>query len=469
MANNRNAPEPIRAKILRLQSITNYLASCETMAAKVRVLLHFGHQRDLVDLALLSPFESMQELVQGLEVLFPGGKRLLAQEEDYFDNSLNIEIQESLPKFMPYSSVHCAARLDSNKGESVPVTVDDTLGSESVSSQSDELAETTDPTELEPFPGELAQEEERDMIQDKEDGGDNDPIFDHGLNLPCATNSEPGEILYCVGGASLTAHENAPRPFVSNGGRPGNVSGSEHEHGISIRQNYAPWEGPPSNRLSVIDKVNIQVEETKFHCLTQGYAGGTSSHLRIHLGRNKAISRWHPGSKIKYSIDYDSFLSGARSRDDADYALKCLQNALEVWNCLDVDIHFEFPWWVSYDHRDGVQAMSFFPIEAAQSSIPREVYIFSAAFDTELRLYMTNTFLHEVAHILGGRHEDPKGKERNDPSVQLGRPNALSVLVSGRHPRDISVHWQDIRWFHHFMRYREGHKINGLPIRNIAP
>lgn len=363
--------------------------------------------------------------------------------------------------------------------------IDNTRGSESVSSQSDELAETTDPTELEALPSELAQEEGRSMIQDTEDGGDNDPVFDHGLNLPGAANSEPGEILYCVGGASLTAHENAPGPFVSNVGRSDNVSGSEHEHGISIRQNYAPWEEPPRKRPSVSDKVNIQVEKTKFHCLTQGYAGGSSSHLRIHLGRKKTISRWRLGSKIKYSIDYDSFLSGGRSRDDADYALKCLQTALEVWNCHDIGVHFEFvephtspivfqltymsePWWVSYDHRDGVQAMSFFPIEAAQGHIPREIYIFSNAFDALFRPHMTRTFLHEVAHILGGRHENAATVERDDPSVQLGSPNNLSVLVGDRDPSLISLHWQDIRWFHNFMRYPEGHKIDGFPIHDIA-
>lgn len=98
IASNRNAPEPIHAKILRLQSITDYLVAFETMAAKVRILLHFGHQRDLVELAILSPFESVEELAQGLAVLFPGSKRLLAQEEYYFDNNLDVQTQEGLPK-----------------------------------------------------------------------------------------------------------------------------------------------------------------------------------------------------------------------------------------------------------------------------------------------------------------------------------------------------------------------------------
>ncbi|KAI0478311.1 hypothetical protein F4859DRAFT_513893 [Xylaria cf. heliscus] len=474
LVKGRDAREPIHAKVLYLQSITNRLIAFQTTTAKLCFLLHLGNQRDLVELAMLSPFESLEELAQGLELFFPKRKNLPGKNESHFVNNLDVEKQEGLPSFVPYSPAHCAPNLESTEGDNTTNTLDNAIGFESVSSQSDDPGATTDPTDLELLGSELAKEEGRDIMQDKGYNNDNDSVFNYDLNLPGATNLEPGENLYCVGGALLTPHENDPGPFTSNVVQNNKISGSDQGHPITIRQNYAPWAEPPA------------VKENKFHCLTQGYAGRGSAHLRLHRGRNKVIGRWSLGSEIKYSIDYDSFLAKGRSKDDATYALRCLQTALEVWNCLNIGVSFEFvepkassivfqlkympePWGVPLDVRYEIQAMSFFPVEVLEGRPPREVYVFDAAFDAPVRSYMTRTFLHEVAHILGGRHEDAATTEKDDPSVQLGSPNDLSVLATNRHPSLISLHWQDIRWFHDFMRLPEGHKINGFPICDIAP
>jgi hypothetical protein len=73
--------------------MTNYLASFKTMDMKVRVLLRFGNRGDLVELALLFPFQSLEELVQGLESFFPGSKNLVARDEDRLANNPDLEAQ----------------------------------------------------------------------------------------------------------------------------------------------------------------------------------------------------------------------------------------------------------------------------------------------------------------------------------------------------------------------------------------
>jgi hypothetical protein len=118
--------------------------------------------------------------------------------------------------------------------------------------------------------------------------------------------------------------------------------------------------------------------------------------------------------------------------------------------------------------RRRVFAQSFFPIERVEDR-PCELYVFNAAFSTAVRPHMMRIFLHEAAHILGGRHENAATAERNEPSVQLGPRNHLSVLATDRHPSTISLHSLDIEWFREFMILPEGYKIDGFPICDIAP
>ncbi|KAI1427218.1 hypothetical protein F5Y12DRAFT_178385 [Xylaria sp. FL1777] len=360
---------------------------------------------------------------------------------------------------------------------------DSTVGSDSISSQSDE---TTDPTEFELFPGESAQTEGQKLIRDEEHNGDGDSVFNSNMDPLSAANSDPDELLLCVG-AKLIAQEDTEPPFPSTVSHPADSPGSRDGHAITVRENYAPWDEPPREESSVSSKTESTLDNTKFLCLTQGYVGRDSCDLHLHRGYNRFIGRWKQGSVIKYSIDYESFSANGRSDCDACYALKSLQNAVELWNCVDIGVKFEFvepntgpiifklkykhePEGGSPDTRHLVLARSFFPVDAVPPrSRPCKLYVYASSFDTSFRPYMMRTFLHESAHILGGRHQNADKNESGLPCVLLGSPNDMSVLATYCHPRNISLHWQDIKLFHDFMGFPKEHNIDGFPIRDIDP
>lgn len=85
---------------------------------------------------------------------------------------------------------------------------------------------------------------------------------------------------------------------------------------------------------------------------------------------------------------------------------------------------------------------------------------------------MTNIFLHEAAHILGGRHENAATIEHFDLSVELGSPNPLSILdpfPSLKAVAQMQLHPKDIQRFHEFMTFPEGHNLSGFPIHDVIP
>ncbi|KAJ2994666.1 hypothetical protein NUW58_g1494 [Xylaria curta] len=487
LLNNPDTHESIHEKIWRLRYITARLSLFDDIHAQSCFLVHIGNQRDLVEFAMLSPFESVEDLARGLETLFPEGSGSRTKDEDHFDSNHDSQARKVASKLVPDSRAHRVVECEYTHEDGTAATANNYFDSDSSSSESEELEHTTDPTELEPLSSERSQEWTEDITRENENKKYDKVGLNHTITTPNTETSEPGELLFCVGGASVATQEDVQEPFAGNVGQSDDFSSSGHTPAITIRQNYAPWDEPPREGSRISRMANPALEQTGYHCLTQGYAGRGSSHLRLHRGRSKVVGRWALGSEIKYSIDYKSFLSKGRSRDDADYALRSLQTALEVWNCHDVGIKFQYvepktspivfhlkyrrePWNAPHDVRHSSLAMSFFPVDTeATDRHPCSLYVFSAAFDISLRPHMMRAFLHKGAHILGGRHEDAATAERDDPSVQIGGPNNLSVLVTNRDPSAISLHWQDIKWFHEFMRLPEGHKLNGYPICDITP
>ncbi|GAW23351.1 hypothetical protein ANO14919_129080 [Xylariales sp. No.14919] len=348
----------------------------------------------------------------------------------------------------------------------------------SISSLGDEPGPSTDPTELEQ-PG---QEEKQTTFRDKDPCDGVNSVFNHAVDSLSAAKTEPGELLYCVGGGSLAEEGSRQGLLAGYVSHSDGAPGSDNGHCITIRQNYASWTEPLEEQSSGDSKIN-PLEDVKFYCLTQGSTGRGSTHLRLHINGNRTISRWRLGSEIKYTIDYDSFLAKGRSKADADHALRSLQDALAVWSAFEIGVRFKFiepntgpiTFELRYDReplygpanlRSSVLAASFFPVHKVSNL---ELCVYDISFDPSLRPHMTKTFLHEVAHILGGRHEDAAEAEQDEPSVQLGLPNKDSVLVTDRHPSAIRLHWKDIRWFQEFMAFPEGHVVGGFPVSSITP
>ncbi|KAI1162170.1 hypothetical protein F5B18DRAFT_409172 [Nemania serpens] len=424
----------------------------KTVDANASSVLRIDSQEYLPEAASMTPPVLPEQPAQELEQFYPGSKRLLTiHDAGRFDNSPVVQIQQSLQEFVPYSPEQSAAELDSDERDS-------TTGSESVSTRSN----------------------------DDKCGDEDRAVINNGPHPPSTVESGSDEIPYGVGGVSHTTPGNTPGQCTSDVNHMSDPPCPDRGHSITISQNYAPWDEITRNHSNVGNETETTTEKIKYHCLTQGCVGRDSRLLRIHRGHIKHIGRWRFGSTIKFSIDYNSFVSNGRTKEDADYALRLFQTATEVWNCHNIGVDFKFeetntspvvfqlkytpePWGVQPHDRDGIQAMSFFPVDCVNRRLPLEVYVFRAAFNSLVRPAMTRTFLHEVAHILGGRHEDAATMERDEPSVQLGFPNNLSVLTNDRSPSSISLHWKDVKWFSDFMRFPPGHRIDGYSIVDIVP
>ncbi|KAJ8128088.1 hypothetical protein O1611_g5549 [Lasiodiplodia mahajangana] len=314
-----------------------------------------------------------------------------------------------------------------------------------ISGQGDEIC----PSELKLLLGESAQEEGQAIARDEGYDDNSNITFNETTSLLNSAKPEPSDLLHSIR-SELTSQENRKGLFHSN---------------ASYHQNYAHFE-----------------ELLDYHCFTQARIEAGSSDLYLHTGNDKLIYRWKRGSTILYSVDYKSF-KRSDGAIDADYALECLETALGKWNAYEIGVKFNFvppetdgiTFNLSYkpmssyaDTNLRVFARAFFPADAYMRTTPRKLYIFGVSFDAEYRQDIMRIFLHEAAHILGGRHSNAATAETSEPCVLLGATNDTSVLDSGR-PGAISLYPHDVDSFRQFMNLPNGTSLGGCRIHDIVP
>ncbi|TRX89115.1 hypothetical protein FHL15_010032 [Xylaria flabelliformis] len=382
-----------------------------------------------------------------------------------------------------FPSIQHAAELESSERGSFTIAADSAVESESLSSQSDE---TTSPTESELAFDKPTHNDGQERLWDEEHGRDDNSVVNYTLDPLSAAEPKLSELL-CGVGASLAAPKNTQGLFTGNISHPNDLLGLDYEHDNRVCQNTVPSKELPYEKPNMTDELNPILHGTKF-CITQDCTGSDICDLYLHRGRDCFIARWPLGSEIKYSIDYNSF----DTRHDANYALNQLQFAAGLWNSHGIGVQFVYV--EPNEHTEPNQsriifklkyksesvsrnktvfASSFFPIDAERRRRPCKLHIFGASFDGQYRDDMWRTFIHEIAHILGGRHENAPERERHTPFVLCGERNDQSVLVGGREPSTVDLHLDDIKWFKYFMGYPEGslfsdHDGQMIPIRDIV-
>ncbi|KAI1121513.1 hypothetical protein F5Y10DRAFT_256210 [Nemania abortiva] len=468
----------IDGRIRRLWALTKSLAQCDNTDEKVRLLCSSRGLTELVELEILCNFGSWEGLVRGLESFFPAGihvkdvrelepqrqipsRDILASSGGRFDDNFSNGVEGDVQKSIPCSLAYLSAKLESTEGCCTTNTADNTTESTSISSGDEKLETATNLTNLSLSSGGLEQEGREGIVE---------VVSMSSINPLDKANSEPCRLLCGVGvrdPVPLAAQGNVQRRLTGNNGFLEGSLDSSDECVIDSRE-----------------ELGLASEETRFCCITEGRIQG-SSDLSLHRGSNSHICRWKPGSLIKYSIDYDSFVAQGSNKKNADYALRSLKKALGKWNMLKIGVEFEYvdpgtssiafelkyfkwPQHAPFNILESTLATSFFPVDIEDSTCPLPLYIFSTAFKGSYRPFMTRVFLHEGAHILGGRHENAATAEKNDASVQLGNPNDQSVLVTGRHPKHISLHRLDAQWFSHLMALPAGSNVDGFPIRDVT-
>jgi hypothetical protein len=176
---------------------------------------------------------------------------------------------------------------------------------------------------------------------------------------------------------------------------------------------------------------------TRYTCSTQKPLPTTfqgSAHTAaLQVGDGKIIPRWKTGPNK--TVNFAAFANGYPKPELALIAAQALKEAADEWNTLKLGVQFK---WVAKiedaafalsfaGKQDGVLAEAFFPNYADLNTLN----VYDAAFQPETMQYLKNTFLHELGHVLGLRHEfAPEREDTGDDNytVQIGPRNPLSVM-----------------------------------------
>ena len=217
-------------------------------------------------------------------------------------------------------------------------------------------------------------------------------------------------------------------------------------------------------------------------CLTQDsvmptFGTAPVSHLnphhgdtnRIVLGVGPIVPRWdivlQPNRKLLYFIRKDTFPDA----DTTQRAESSFQAAAGEWNKVGLGLLFEAASDASAAHFHllystavmNAYAKSFFP---NQHGLDVEVY--PPGLDPQRpKDGLKKTFMHELGHILGLRHEFAVVRKET-PSVQFMDPNPLSIM-SYEEARDLQE--SDKAGTKAFYKKSNGEPINGIPITDFMP
>ncbi|KAL9085039.1 MAG: hypothetical protein Q9165_007780 [Trypethelium subeluteriae] len=200
----------------------------------------------------------------------------------------------------------------------------------------------------------------------------------------------------------------------------------------------------------------------------------------IVVGAGPIIPRWSGTAANPANLLYFGVSQGFPSNADFDYAVKSFQAAADDWNAINFGVtinrttdrakaNFVLVYYKpSRDSFDkGTVARAFFPNKVD------DVRCYDLALtDPEERKYLKNTFLHEIGHIIGLRHEfaikaDEQG---NGPegmgAIQFGSENKHSVMSydAVNYMQDTDKH--DVVEFY---KLPNRFNINGVEITDFIP
>jgi hypothetical protein len=200
-------------------------------------------------------------------------------------------------------------------------------------------------------------------------------------------------------------------------------------------------------------------EGVSYTCITQ-LNPPESSPAAIMVGMGQEIPRWKYGSVINFA----AYSDGYPAPGDAIYATKCLIEAAEEWNAVEIGVKFQ---WVpnledaafvlAYGGKfRTVLASAFFPGNKDLETL----YVYQYGFDkteqtTERGTFtnykiMKNVFLHELGHVLGLRHEFAMkpGSRYEGGAIVIGSANPESVMSYVFPPQLQESDKKDTRYFY---------------------
>ncbi|CAI6089045.1 hypothetical protein V2G26_002522 [Clonostachys chloroleuca] len=201
----------------------------------------------------------------------------------------------------------------------------------------------------------------------------------------------------------------------------------------------------PSATNSTTGNGNLQGQYT---CVTEKF--DTGSVASILVGMLNEIPRWKYGSVVNFA----TYANGYPNPDDAKYAAVSLWEAAEQWNSYNLGVTFK---WVNNlkqatfvleygGKKDRVMASAFFPNNQPLNTMSVYSYSFT---DKESHETLKNTFLHELGHTLGLRHEFALDPDRFEGGAEVyGTRNDHSVMSYTLPPQVQKSDIEDIKSFY---------------------
>ncbi|KAK4164410.1 hypothetical protein QBC43DRAFT_289008 [Cladorrhinum sp. PSN259] len=192
------------------------------------------------------------------------------------------------------------------------------------------------------------------------------------------------------------------------------------------------------------------------------------------VGIMTLIPRWAKPANLLYYVVKDGF-----SEDDFTHTAKSFQEAADEWNDLDFGVNisattnraqanFLVKYFEPEEADDLTLASAFFPNKVGDVLVYRTTLV-----EPECRKVLRNTFLHEIGHILGLRHEfanedDPEkpGKKRESLAHLFGSVNPHSVMSYDDVNNINELDKEDVKAFY---QLANGSKINGARVTDYLP
>ncbi|KAK5044388.1 hypothetical protein LTR84_011299 [Exophiala bonariae] len=193
----------------------------------------------------------------------------------------------------------------------------------------------------------------------------------------------------------------------------------------------------------------------------------------LQIGLFDHIPRW----RKNVTVNWVAFADGYETPDDALFAAKAMRRATEEWNALDFgvqfkqvdsleDANFALGYGGQPASRDRVLAEAYFPTADDIS----DVIVYKLQFNPQVKHEMHNTFLHELGHVLGLRHEHAEwsGRLFEGGSTTIGTTNPKSVMSYDPEEPPI-IRDSDKEGIRKFYALRAGETFGGMEVVLYIP